>query len=263
MGKLTEVQKADIVDSYNQGISITCLSCKYKINFNSVSSILKVRKVKFRGKRKYFFDEKYFDIIDSPEKAYWLGFIYADGNVYKSTLAIKLANIDIDHIVKFKEVVNAQHPIKPVRNKNASVLKISSVKLVESLSKVGVMPNKSLIIKFPTWLSENLVSDFVRGVFDGDGWLTYYKPKDQNKLIWSIGWCSGSKEFLEVIRDKINLETGSLFKRKGGYQLSYTGDVAVASVCNFLYANTSPSLDRKCEKYTEFVKYVSNYKTVL
>lgn len=31
--------------------------------------------------RKHHFNENYFKCIDSEDKAYWLGFLYADGNV--------------------------------------------------------------------------------------------------------------------------------------------------------------------------------------
>lgn len=37
------------------------------------------------------------------------------------------------------------------------------------LSKHGCVPNKSLILKFPTTLPNELVNDFIRGYFDGDG----------------------------------------------------------------------------------------------
>lgn len=44
-----------------------------------------------------------FDIIDSQEKAYWLGFIIADGylNVDRRMLRIKLGDKDKNHLEKF------------------------------------------------------------------------------------------------------------------------------------------------------------------
>ena len=44
-----------------------------------------------------------FDEINSPEKAYWLGFIVADGylNDDKNMLRIKLGNKDKSHLEKF------------------------------------------------------------------------------------------------------------------------------------------------------------------
>ena len=50
------------------------------------------------------FDEHSFDVIDTEEKAYWLGFLYADGNVSntKNEVGITLQSSDIKHLYKFK-----------------------------------------------------------------------------------------------------------------------------------------------------------------
>lgn len=40
--------------------------------------------------RKYYFDFNYFQTIDTSEKAYWLGFMYADGSVRNNTLRVGL-----------------------------------------------------------------------------------------------------------------------------------------------------------------------------
>ena len=34
------------------------------------------------GKRIYKFNENFLDVLDTPEKAYFLGFMYSDGNIY-------------------------------------------------------------------------------------------------------------------------------------------------------------------------------------
>ena len=56
----------------------------------------------------YCCDEKYFEKIDSPEKAYWLGFIAADGNIYKreghlSLLSISIKDTDIKLLQEFQK----------------------------------------------------------------------------------------------------------------------------------------------------------------
>ena len=59
---------------------------------------------------KYTYNENYFKIIDSEEKAYWLGFLYADGCItrfYRNeklksmSLELTLQSNDIEHLKKF------------------------------------------------------------------------------------------------------------------------------------------------------------------
>ena len=69
---------------------------------------------------KYYFNKNYFDIIDNSEKAYWLGFIWADGYVCKRKrkdnhieydFKLSLSKIDSDHLEKFKKCLNSNHNI--------------------------------------------------------------------------------------------------------------------------------------------------------
>ena len=59
--------------------------------------------------RKHFYNEDYFKVIDSEDKAYWLGFISADGSVSKDAyhIRISLSSIDIKHLEKFLTCINA------------------------------------------------------------------------------------------------------------------------------------------------------------
>ena len=57
-------------------------------------------------------NDDYFSEIDIEEKAYWLGFIYADGYVTGSKLGIAIANLDRMHLEKFKKCIGADYKIK-------------------------------------------------------------------------------------------------------------------------------------------------------
>ena len=78
-----------------------------------------------KGIRKHFFNENYFENIDTEEKAYWLGFISADGSICKSSkynsyrLVLNLNRLDEHHILKFKNAIcandiNIKHYTKTV-----------------------------------------------------------------------------------------------------------------------------------------------------
>ena len=250
MGKLTDREKQLIVQDYLGGQSAYRLARLYNVGETSIRSILRVRGVQIRSKRRYSVNESYFDVIDSEEKAYWLGFLFADGNVYKSTVALKLATKDVDHIRKFTSALQSQHPIKRATDRDAYVVKIGSEKLSSSLISRGVMPKKSLIVTFPTFLDEQGKRHFIRGVFDGDGWITYYKPKDMVRPSWTLGFFSGSQSFLADIQEVIGLG-GSLHPYRKGHQLSYGGNLLVPKVCDYLYGGSSVYLPRKYGKYAQ------------
>ena len=50
------------------------------------------------------FDNTVFDTIDTEEKAYWLGFMYADGYVQNNgnSVELSLKGSDVEHLEKFR-----------------------------------------------------------------------------------------------------------------------------------------------------------------
>lgn len=140
--------------------------------------------------KKYLFDENYFENIDTEEKAYWLGFLYADGyiqndiNACQFRVTLALQQNDADHIKKFAECLSSNHPIidvhRKVKNKEyvAKQISIYSHKMVDDLYRAGCVQGKSLILKPPT-LENDMVKHFIRGYFDGDGSIYYDIKRDR------------------------------------------------------------------------------------
>ena len=104
--------KEDIIDLYvNKNMKVQYIANLYKCTTTSIYRILKEEKVKMKtiseSKKKYKLNEHCFDEIDTEEKAYWLGFIAADGCVYKNSnawrLQINLKSSDKHHLEKFQE----------------------------------------------------------------------------------------------------------------------------------------------------------------
>jgi hypothetical protein len=121
-------------------------------------------------------DTSLFDEIDTGSKAYWLGFISADGCVTDNgVVRIALAGQDEGHLVKLKRDLQATHPIRGVtpkgRAKHQSALSINSRKLAGGLRAHGVVPRKSLTMKPPTKVPLHLLRHYWRGMVDGDGSL--------------------------------------------------------------------------------------------
>lgn len=142
------------------------------------------------------FDTKYFDMIDSSEKAYWFGLICADGCHNKRQFKLKLCKKDISLLRKLKTCLKAKQRIYIYGND--ALFRICSTGLCQQLDQLGCH-NKSLTIKYPKKLLSSLNRDFIRGVFDGDGCFASGKYFD------IVG---GSKHFMRKIATIIRNECG-------------------------------------------------------
>lgn len=123
----------------------------------------------------------FFDIW-TPDLAYLLGLLAADGCVRDNGF-INFVSLDIE-LLKF--VRDKISPTTPISDNNRRVI-FWSVDLRDKLISFGIVPRKSKIIKFPTFISDNILPDFIRGVLDGDGSID---------KIGRISFCSGSRIFL-------------------------------------------------------------------
>lgn len=261
----------DIIKEYASGVSRGMLCKKYAISWNKLTNLLKnndvyIRTVKDNSK-KYTCDTNFFKIIDNEEKAYWLGFIYADGCITKNKLTIRLSSLDKEHLDKFKKSINSNHPIHDYKcthgfsklNNFSSNICIYSEKLVNDLINYGVVYNKSLILKFPC-LEINLIKHFIRGYFDGDGSVSltkYSKNKGGiKKYIKGVFSIYGTKEFLEELKRYLPCNF-SLNKEKrrdsNTWHLKTSSMKKTYIMHDYFYNETTIYLDRKFNKFKEII----------
>lgn len=202
-------------------------------------------------------NENIFEIIDNEEKAYWLGFLYADGYIgkrnktdtsYRIELALKES--DYNHLVKFKKFIGTDNKISLHKNKlgNSYRISVGGKKIAQDLIDKGCLPNKSLILTFPTYdmIPKYLMRHFLRGYFEGDGWLGYSQNKKKHRasIVGTKDFIYGFCEELKIIDDYKNklVSEGKAF----GYEFR-TQDCE--NVLKTLYENCNIYLDRKYKRY--------------
>ena len=111
----------------------------------------------------------YFKNIDSKEKAYWLGFIYADGSVKNNTLIVQIK--DYNHLESFRNAIAFDGPIKVVHGSGYNPdaihyrLNVCRKEFVQPILDLGRY-NSSMV--FPD-IPDELIKSFIVGYFDGDG----------------------------------------------------------------------------------------------
>lgn len=200
------------------------------------------------------FDNTVFNCIDTEEKAYWLGFLFADGSVSSTNnnIELSLSVKDLSHLEKFKLFLNSSTKIKvstiTVNNKNFDRcrLTVTDKYFKEKLISLGCTPRKSLTIKFPNehiFKYDYLKYDFIRGYVDGDGCISYTRT---GRLSLSI---IGTKEFLQEIKQLFPLSFGKAFikdKRwkNNTYYISCSANNADI-VLTKLYKDSTIYLERK------------------
>lgn len=197
-----------------------------------------------------------FDEINSEEKAYWLGFIVADGylNIDKHMLRIKLGNKDKQHLIKFinfvegtEEMLKSEiHSI--TRNENYYV-SLYSKEITEALQKLGVEQAKSGKEKICN-IDSIYYKDFIRGLWDGDGFI--------RENLSGIGLV-GSYEILSFVqqffKEQLNIQPLKIYEHYNTYKIEYRSKKkAIPLITHFLYDNSKINLDRKKELVDQIEK---------
>src|SRR3989344_898629 len=190
---------------------------------------------------KYKVNENFFSKW-SPNMAYLLGYIYADGNLIDSPKMrgkyLTLTSADKDARQRIKGWLGSEHTIKMTKpyftgSNGCFVLRIGSHKIYDDLFRIGLYPNKSLTIDFPK-IPKKYLGHFTRGYFDGDGCIYFERKKGAtNRLIIKrirIIFTSGSKIFLENMKEelkKLNASNGRIYSSKRSYQLVYNNEDSI------------------------------------
>jgi DNA-binding transcriptional regulator WhiA len=199
-------------------------------------------------------DSTYFSKIDTEEKAYWLGFLYADGYVSQRG-SIELCLKDKDHVEKFKNAIHSEHKISKknvtLKGKTFVEYKISirDSKIVSDLEKYECFSNKTFTIECPQLDSLELYRHFVRGYFDGDGCLTVDK-RNNISCQFTCGSYSFIKSLQSYLREVVHIDTTlRIIKNENAYDLRTKSSGDAFHLVDFLYDKSSIYLNRKYDKY--------------
>jgi intein/homing endonuclease len=239
--KLSVVKIAEIVSSYSTKVS--------KI-LRENGFIVKDRKGSGR-KRIYKCNDYFLKQIDSEEKAYFLGFMMADGCITgKNTISIILDKKDESHLLKIRNLLSSSNPIKHFKSRFSEKhrftdkvkLSIESDILFLSLEENGCTKRKTNTLKFPK-LRSDLENHFIRGYFDGDG--SVYKT-GKNTLGFSF---LGTLEFISEIHKRMSFSKAKIQKEKRSaknvYYVNYGGHNCAKLFYDYLYNNATIFLERK------------------
>lgn len=262
MIKITDINietRIEIIKQYLDEKPSNEIAKNLGIGYGTVWKTLNYHKIPKRGPNdlsKEPMKEDFFENINTEEKAYFLGFLYADGNVAKN---LKSASLILR--TKDKEIITKLNNLIYFSNffyeyKQNTVLPINRKKVINDLIKSGCIPNKTLILKFPdeNILPKNLYNHFIRGYFDGDGSIG--KMKNNNifyaNFVGTIEFCEVVCSILKSYNNKISYKIDKI-NNKGTVVIRFCG-INPIRLGAFLYQNATIYLQRKFNNFKTLTK---------
>ena len=268
---ITEELKQEIIKYYlSQPMTMRQVEDKYELSHPTITKILKdvpkytKAKLNNPNMKEHFFQE-----INEEAKAYFLGLLISDGNVFKdntgrqASISITLDLKDEYMLEKFKEVLQA---ITSVGNdgRGCGQIAVRSNIMAEDLAKYGVVPRKSYNTYLPL-LSKEMMPHLIRGIFDGDGSIMA-KPNPSNgghnRFLHSISFC-GTHQLMEDISNYI-LENLGIKTTVYDYKDRNLSELKIQNIDNiakfgyWIYRNSTIFLNRKKDIFNDFLKHYND-----
>ena len=224
-------------------------------------------------------NENYFENLDTAEKVYWLGFIWADGCIMtfvrSKALVICLSSADRDHLEKFSKAIEYGGEIREytntmtlLANPNAVTkdytqirLPIYSKKLYDDLINLGLTPRKTYGVPDFSKIPKEFISHFIRGYFDGDGTAAFYKRTDSTDAMRIKVSITGQKESMVELKKLIEDDSGihlNIYPHKDNNRtIELPGFSSMLKFKDYLYKDATKLtyLERKHNKFLEAEKY--------
>lgn len=268
MARKTDIEtELKVCKLYNDGYGNIELCKLFGVTCGTISRILNRNNIKkYKGRKPSIkYDINFFSSY-TPQSCYWAGFIYADGCItdkygaYKVSLGIK--SDDGYHLDKFSNIIKFYgHKYDDAHN-NAKILTISGKYFVNDLkNKFGIVPKKSLTINFPQTIPSIYLNHFVRGIFDGDGSITF--TKNNKGAISIIGNMSTILAIVDIAYYIIDIKVANYSNNTSGkpsiqnqgnvFSIRYQNRNA-KKFLDWMYNNSDNTirLDRKFLRYNEY-----------
>lgn len=267
--KLTNETKKNVISCYlSKPMTIKTCAEETGLSSPTVIKILDEYNVeRYRKSTIYnpYLDEHYFENIDCETKAYFLGLMITDGNVFKeNSSSHRQASISITQHVneawllqKFLCEVRANTDLG-YDGRGACQAAIRSDIMAHDLEKYGVVPRKSYITCLPT-ISDKYMAHLIRGVLDGDGNITSTVTK-AGKHKHAISFC-GSHRLMDDLSMWLNMELHVTrpviydYKDRNLSEVKWQSIHDVKVLGDWMYEGATIYLKRKFDAFVDFKKH--------
>lgn len=274
--QLTEEQKAEIIQKYYTHKSQE-LAVEYGVSKSYIIKLWSNANIENKKlHRIYHLNDDYFNTINTKDKAYFLGLLASDGNVFNRNngqsiiIRLSLQSVDAYILERFKDYIGSDKPLHYTRpsdknRKEVCSIEIVSKKMGEDLKKYGVVPQKTYDFVMPDIPAE-FISHYLRGYFDGDGSITLRDSSAQH-LPYSY-MCSYAGFIPNLSKMQKKLTTAGIDSRIQKDNRDYHGEfgsLVISSIDNvnkfldYIYKDCDDLyIPRKIERYKNFKSALNN-----
>lgn len=249
-GGIYKLNEDSVINSYKSGQTCKQIAENFNVCLKTICNILEKNGVNRDNiYHNISLINDYWENIDTYDKAYFLGFLITDGNVFGNEVRLQLSSKD-EYILKiFSDKTNNSNQIHKDK-RGFSTFSIKRKFWVNDLSKYGVIPNKTSTVFLPE-VNENLMPHLLRGIFDGDGWITFKGH--------AIGLC-GNEILTTQVRDylvnKLGVFNVKVIKNNDNlWSVSWSSKRDIKLIGEFLYKDKKDCyLTRKFDNYTRIIQ---------
>ena len=246
---------------------------KYKVNQNAMDYFFAEKGyVKRSTLRKENIKIDIFNPVNTPEAAYILGFYIADGCLNGNKFVITLNEKDKEILEKIRDYMS---PITKLIYKKETINKQGIVshpmysfafackEIVSCLEDLGLGKNKTYLSKsIKNVVPKELMWDFIRGYWDGDGCISSSNVtknvKETSYNYINIGFTIISKdpdilnEMNEFFMEE-GINTHVYPDNKGNYLVGTHSKSEIEKIYNKLYTSSNLFMERKRTKFNEIM----------
>lgn len=262
--RFTDVEEEAIAERYRGGESLRSIGRGLGTDHTMLANALRRRGAIQREaperNRLYSLDAHTFDAIDSEAKAYWLGFLFADGNVSRRSLIVGLAGVDGHHLQYLADLCKSTAPVAlrdlPGGYKGAR-LELTDRHLAARLLELGIEPHRPRPLATMEAIPAALFRHWLRGFFDGDGSVKIRKGQP------AASFC-GNPVLLSAIRDHVADSLGgrgSLYphSKSAVWYLGFSGRKSCTALYDYLYVDATVYLARKRDRFLAIPTPAANH----
>ena len=262
--RLTHKEKTELFTKYETGkYTGADLAKEYPISLTAINGLLRRNGYKAKSQselqRKYNIDETFFDVIDTEEKAYFLGFLYADGcnATNRNAVILSLKEDDKEILEKLNSLLQHKKPLWHTKSGQTTLL-ISNKHISQRLIELGCHRAKTYTLVFPSekQVPKHLVRHFVRGYFDGDGWVG-------EKAICIVSTLNFCNSLAEILNQELNVNSYIRARhpeRKNNIRMLELSNKAARKFLNWIYKGSNIHLQRKYKRYLKQMDYDNSIK---